>query len=56
MESIQFQFDGTYPPKAIIYRYCPKDPGNHWRVGGEICPVCRSRIVVVRYEPTEEQE
>lgn len=44
------KYVGGYPPEAILFRYCPKDPGNHWIVDREVCPVCRSKIVEVRYE------
>jgi hypothetical protein len=56
MEAISFVWSGTYPPEAIKFRFCPKDPGNHWRVEGERCPVCRSKIKEVRYEPVQQEE
>lgn len=40
-------------PEAIEYRCCSKDWG-HWMSDGERCPVCNSKIRVVRFVPTSD--
>jgi hypothetical protein len=52
---ITYEFEGSYPPKAIKYRYCPKSPDNHWIVNGDRCAFCNCKVVEVRYTPAEDQ-
>jgi hypothetical protein len=35
-------------PQTFEYRYCPKDMG-HWRVSGDTCPVCKSKVRTLSY-------